>query len=169
MHRLNLSSFHFPFDSVIIFSCLKLYFSPLLITRKNIDRYYHFLEICGPISVIKKIHSFQTTYGPDPRDSITVSSWVGWLLHTHIINMLIHTYTYILDKYRRDDNRRSDKDARKIRCRKDFFNNILPLTLLQGFERVVQGLHVRGSWKPNINCNILTPLLWLSRCVFLVL
>ena len=33
----------------------------------------------------------------------------------------------------------------------DFFNNILPLTLLQGFKRVVQGLHVRGCWRPNIN------------------
>ena len=28
---------------------------------------------------------------------------------------------------------------------------------------------MRGSWRPNINCNILTPLLWPSRCVFLVL
>ena len=27
----------------------------------------------------------------------------------------------------------------------------LPLTLLQGFERVVEGLHVRGWWRPNIN------------------
>ena len=27
----------------------------------------------------------------------------------------------------------------------------LPLTLLQGFERVVEGLHVRGCWRPNIN------------------
>ena len=26
-----------------------------------------------------------------------------------------------------------------------------PLSLLQGFERVVQGLHVRGCWRPNIN------------------
>ena len=41
----------------------------------------------------------------------------------------------------------------------NFFNNILPLALLQGFERVVQGLHVRGSWRPNKNCNFLTPLL----------
>ena len=45
------------------------------------------------------------------------------------------------------------------KTQEDFFNNILPLTLLQGFERVVQGLHVRGSWRSNINCNILTPLL----------
>ena len=27
---------------------------------------------------------------------------------------------------------------------------------------------VRGSWRPNINCNILTPLLWPSCCVCLV-
>ena len=26
-----------------------------------------------------------------------------------------------------------------------------PLILLQGFERVVEGLHVRGCWRPNIN------------------
>ena len=32
----------------------------------------------------------------------------------------------------------------------------VPLTLLQGFEKVIQGLRVRGSWRPNINCNILT-------------
>ena len=45
----------------------------------------------------------------------------------------------------------------------------VPLPLFLRFERVVQGLHVRGSWRSNINCNILTPLLWPSRCVFLVL
>ena len=28
---------------------------------------------------------------------------------------------------------------------------------------------MRGSWRPNMNCNILTPNLWPSRCVFLVL
>ena len=55
------------------------------------------------------------------------------------------------------------------RCRKTSLQIYLYLTLLQGFERVVQGLPVRGSWRPNTNCNILTPLLWPSRCVFLVL
>ena len=45
----------------------------------------------------------------------------------------------------------------------------IPLTLLQGFERVVQGLRVRGSWRPNI-----TEIFWpqsygRQRCVFLVL
>ena len=33
--------------------------------------------------------------------------------------------------------------------RKTSLTTYLPLTLLQGFERVVQGLHVR--WRPNIN------------------
>ena len=55
------------------------------------------------------------------------------------------------------------------RRRKTSLQKYIPLTLLQGFERVVQGLHGRGSWRSNINCNILTPLLWPPRCVFLVL
>ena len=50
-----------------------------------------------------------------------------------------------------------------------FFNIILPLTLLQGFEKVVWGFTVRGCWRPNINCNILTTNLLPSLCVFLVL
>ena len=32
----------------------------------------------------------------------------------------------------------------------------------KGSKRVTQGLRVRGSWRPNRNCNILTPLLWPS-------
>ena len=89
------------------------------------------------------------------------------MLYTHMINML--------DTYRRNEliRRKHDNDAGRNntgrKTQEDFFNNILPLTLLQGFERVVQGLHVRGSWRPNINCNFLTPLLWPSLCVFLVL
>ena len=35
--------------------------------------------------------------------------------------------------------------------RKTSLEKYSPLTLLQGFERVVQGLHVRGWWRPNIN------------------
>ena len=55
------------------------------------------------------------------------------------------------------------------RRRKTSLTKYLPLTLLQGFEKVVWGFTVRGSWKSNINCNIFTPNLWPSRCVFLVL
>ena len=39
-----------------------------------------------------------------------------------------------------------------------FFRKIyVPLTLFVTFERVTQGLRVRGSWRPNRNCNILNP------------
>ena len=63
-----------------------------------------------------------------------------------------------------DARMNNDKDAGSL-----LWQKYIPLTLLQGFERVVQGLHMRGSWRPNINCNFLAPLLWPSRCVFLVL
>ena len=53
--------------------------------------------------------------------------------------------------------------------RKTSLQIYLPLALLQGFEKVVWGFTVRGRWRSNINCNILTPLLWPLRCVFLVL
>ena len=81
-----------------------------------------------------------------------------------VIYMFMQKYTYLC--WIHTDAMITDAGKK---TQEDFFNNILPLTLLQGFERVVQGLHVRGSWRPNINCNILTPLLWPSRCVFLVL
>ena len=52
----------------------------------------------------------------------------------------------------------------------DFFTNIFNLSLYcKGSKGLFKGLRVRRSWRPNINCNILTPLLWPSRCVFLVL
>ena len=60
--------------------------------------------------------------------------------------LVLHTYIYILDTYRRNDNRRKNKGRRKTSLEK-----YSPLTLLQGFERVVEGLHVRGCWRPNIN------------------
>ena len=53
-----------------------------------------------------------------------------------------------------------------IKTQEDFFNKYVPLTLLQGFEKVIQGLCVRGSWRPNINCNILTPTLMAVNVVF---
>ena len=46
------------------------------------------------------------------------------------------------------DARRKTQEGRRMKTSLTIF---LPLTLLQGFERVVQGLHVRGCWRPNIN------------------
>ena len=65
------------------------------------------------------------------------------MLYCHL---LIHAeiYIYILDTYRRNDNRCSNKRHRKTSL------TILPLTLFVRFERVVQCLRVRGCWRPNI-------------------
>ena len=50
--------------------------------------------------------------------------------------------------------------------RKTSLTKYIPLTLLQGFEKVIQGLRVRGSWRPNRNCNILTPTLMAVNVVY---
>ena len=91
--------------------------------------------------------------------------WIMKVLNVSLINtrqtqllychLLIHAeiYIYMLDTYWRNELIRrkhdNDKDAGR-KTQEAFFNNILPLTLLQGFERVVQGLHVRRSWRSNI-------------------
>ena len=88
-------------------------------------------------------------------------------LHTcTYICRINHNDTMITTHWQRQtqDKRRMEEDAGRL-----LYKYILPLTLFQGFERVVQGLHVRGSWRPNIKCKILTPLLLSPRCVFLVL
>ena len=60
-------------------------------------------------------------------------------------------YIYILDTYQCNDNRRSNKRRMKKGRKKTSLEKYSPLTLLQEFERVIQGLHVRGCWRPNIN------------------
>ena len=52
--------------------------------------------------------------------------------------------------------RHNDKDRR----RKTSLTKYLYLSLYcKGSKRVTQGLRVRGGWRPNRNCNILTPTL----------
>ena len=88
-------------------------------------------------------------------------------------------HIYILDTYRRNDNRRMINDRRTNKWRmiktqegrrkKTSLEKYLPLTLLQGFERVVQGFACERVLETEHKLHILTPLLWPSRCVFLVL
>ena len=78
----------------------------------------------------------------------------------------LHTCTYICRIIHNDTMITTPEGQRRT---KTSLQKYIPLTLFVRFERVVQGLHVKGSWRPNINCNFLTPLLWPSRCVFLVL
>ena len=44
-------------------------------------------------------------------------------------------------------------------ARRTSLTTYIPLALFQGFERVVQCLHVRGCWRPNINFIFWPPLL----------
>ena len=64
------------------------------------------------------------------------------LIHAHI-------YIYILDTYRRND-----KDAGRL-----LYKYMYLSLYCKGSKRVTQRSRVRGSWWPNINCNILTPTL----------
>ena len=58
-----------------------------------------------------------------------------------------------------NSQRHNDKDARR-KMQEDFFTIIFYLSLyFKGFERIVQGLHVRGCWRPNINFIFWPPLL----------
>ena len=71
-------------------------------------------------------------------------------LKCHIVTYVdSHLYrcTYICRIIHSDTTIKTQEGRR----RKASLQIYLPLTILQGFERVVQGLHVRGSWRPNIN------------------
>ena len=74
--------------------------------------------------------------------------------HLHIctyICRIIHSDTTIKmhEGKRRNEGRMIKTQER--RHKKTSLEKYSPLTLLQGFKRVVQGLHVRGCWRPNIN------------------
>ena len=89
---------------------------------------------------------------------ITVSFIVHFCLGKYVV------YIYILDTYRRNDNRHSNKGHMKTSLEK-----YLPLTLLQGFEKGCSRFACERVLETKHKLHILTPLLWPSRCVFLVL
>ena len=53
-------------------------------------------------------------------------------------------------------------NASIIKTQEDFFIKYIPLNLFARFEKVIQGLRVRGSWRPNRTAIYWPPLLWLS-------
>ena len=57
----------------------------------------------------------------------------------------------------------------QIKTREDFFKKIYLSLYCKGSKRVTQGFTVKGSWRPNKHCNILTPTLMAISVVFLVL
>ena len=74
--------------------------------------------------------------------------------------MLIYTYTCSC---------RIHTDAMINRHRKTSLTKYLPLTLLQGLENGYSRFACESVLETEHNWNILTPNLWSSRCVFLVL
>ena len=84
--------------------------------------------------------------------------------HIYIYIYIYVIYIYMLDTYRRNDNRRSNK-----RSRKTSLQLYLPLHFI---ARVIKGCSrfaCERVLETEHKLHILTPLLWPSRCVFLVL
>ena len=92
---------------------------------------------------------------------------VSWLVKWHICYIVtyadshLHTCTYICRIIHNDTTTKTDAWRK---TQEDFFTNIFYLSLYW-FERVA----CERELETEHNCNILTPLLWPSRCVFLVL
>ena len=78
-----------------------------------------------------------------------------------------HLHVHASQRHNIKDRRIKENAWRKTQ--EYFFNNILPLILLREFERVVQGFACERVLETEHKLHILTPLLWPSRCVFLVL
>ena len=89
-----------------------------------------------------------------------LSSNPGIVLYSHL-------HVHASQRHNIKDRRMKENAWRKTQ--EDFFNNILPLILLQEFERVVQGFACERVLETEHKLHILTPLLWPSRCVILVL
>ena len=70
------------------------------------------------------------------------------VLYSHLHHHSASQRHNIID--RRMNKRRMIK-TQEGRHKKTSLEKYSLLSLLQGFERVVQGLHVRGWWRPNIN------------------
>ena len=76
--------------------------------------------------------------------------------HCPLLLVTSHCYIviYIIIQHHSDTISKTDawiNDAWRNEAGRLLYNYILFLSLLQGFKRVVQGLHVRGCWRPNIN------------------
>ena len=92
------------------------------------------------------------------------SGTIGPMLYTHL--------PYHNDSIIKTDARRKidagTNDARR-KTPEDFFTNIFTSHFIASFERVVQGFACERVLETEHKLHILTPLLWPSRCVFLVL
>ena len=70
-------------------------------------------------------------------------------MYIYMYVYMLHTYIYWINTDTMiNDASRTTQEGRRMKASLEKYST---LTLLQGFERVVQGLHVRGCWRPNVN------------------
>ena len=102
------------------------------------------------------MHRNIVTLGKSINSLILPSMGQVVLLYSHVP---YHNDTRIR---RSDKDRLTQKRRRNKRRWKTFLTKYLPLTLLQGFEKVVWGFTVRGSWRSNITAIFWPQNLWPS-------
>ena len=89
------------------------------------------------------------------------------MLYSHL---LIHAeiHIYLLDTYRRNDNRRMINDTGR-KTQEDFFRKIFTSNFIARVRKGCLRVACERMLETEHKLHILTPLLWPSRCVFLVL
>ena len=90
-----------------------------------------------------------------------------WYCCIHIYTYT-HIYIYMLDTYRRNDNRRKNKGRRKEDTRRLLYKYIY-LSIYCKVRKGCWRFACERVLETEHKLHILTPLLWPSRCVFLVL
>ena len=88
-----------------------------------------------------------------PSEASQSLSWNVIILYSHIIDMLIYTYTCSC---------RIHTDAMNNDERRLLYKNMYLSFYCKGSKRVTQGFTVRGSWRPNRTAIYWPPLLWPS-------
>ena len=136
------------------------------IGRSSSDEVYRLMGISPPPHPTSAKEYSQSIRSIADRDDFSLSSQrsflLVYLLYAHICRFT-STYTHNNKDGRNDKDRRTQKDAGRL------LYKYLPLTLLQGFEKGYSRFVCERELETEHNWNILTPNLWPSRCVFLVL
>ena len=89
---------------------------------------------------LKFLAQFSLDYLPHP------------VLYSHLHHHSASQRHNIKDRRRNEGRMIKTHEGRHVKENAgSFFTTYSPLTLLQGFERVVEGLHVRGCRRPNVN------------------
>ena len=124
------------------------------------------LENDGQEGVLKILQSSAIT-GTSPSNCLV--SYRGhslWGYYSLAEMQLVYSTAPVLYSHPQHHNDTIIKQTQGQRRKKTSFQIYLPLILLQGFERVVQGFACeRVLVETEHKLHILTPLLWPSRCV----